>query len=111
LASGQSGSGQPGSGQPGSGQPASALPETSLHRATLGRDVQRLLARRPEVLTRAGSAGPCATPALARGDRLAAVRLDGRPAVLVVGAGRPAARVYACRRPTAPVASADIPGP
>jgi hypothetical protein len=103
-------SNQPGTSLPETSLPETSLPETSLHRATLGRDVQRLLARRPEVLTRAGSAGTCTRPALARGDRLAAVRLDGRPAVLVVGAGRPAARVYACQRPTAPVASARIPG-
>jgi hypothetical protein len=82
-----------------------------LDSATLREDVGRLVRsetvtdrRRPE---RRGAedgdvarlVAPCAAPRLARGDRLAAVRLDGRRATLVVRTpvdGTAEAQVYAC---------------
>jgi hypothetical protein len=51
-------------------------------------------------------------PTTGPGERLVAVRLDGRPAVLVLSApvdGSRTARVYGCTRPGAPVASATVP--
>jgi hypothetical protein len=106
-------------GGDGTADQAGAAPE--LRTATLDQDVARVLST-PRVFAlreRGGSglaqgqssaqAAPvtCAVPTTRRGDRLVAVRLDGRPATLLVGPLRQGARataVYSCNRADTPVA-------
>jgi hypothetical protein len=60
---------------------------------------------------RAPAAG-CARPATAAGDRLVAVRLDGRRATLLLrpaGGGTQEAQVYSCGDPVTPVATTTVP--
>jgi hypothetical protein len=84
-----------------------------LRTASLRADLRRLAAdgrlRGP-----AGTRGPggCARPVLHVGERLVAVRLDGRLATLVTGPvtdGTREARVYSCGDVTTPVARASVP--
>ncbi len=97
------------------GSPAPGrLPD--LRTATLHRDVQRAAARaaavghgnrlRPESAGR--PPGACAVPSLAPGRRALAVRLDGRPATLVLprAAGPGVARIYPCGAPATPATPA-----
>ena len=86
-----------------------------LRTASLRADLLRLAAggrlRGP-----ADTGGPvgCARPALRSGERLAAIRLDGRRATLVMGpvtGGARAARVYSCGDGSTPVARASVPAP
>jgi hypothetical protein len=105
----------------GDGSSDRAGPPPELRTATLGRDVERVLAGRGAFALRGrglsgpaqgqssaeGNAATCAVPATRRGDRLLAVRLDGQAATLVVGPvrqGARVARVYACDRADAPAA-------
>jgi hypothetical protein len=80
-----------------------------LHRDTLDEDVRRLVrdavatdARTPSpgrTRTLAGFLDSCERPEVGRGDRLAAVRLDGRPGTLVLRKatdGTRVAEVYSC---------------
>lgn len=78
-----------------------------LHRDTLDQDVRRLLDdpqvtndRAPQkTRSAAGVLDSCELPDVGRGDRLAAVRLDGRPGTLVIRkatAGTRVAEVYSC---------------
>lgn len=105
----------PGTGAPGG--PPVALPR--LHTSTLAADVQRVLrpasasdGRRPALTGPPG--GPvtgCARPTVHRGERLIGVRLDGRPATLLLGAvrsGTREARVYPCVDVARPVARATV---
>lgn len=94
-----------------------------LHRDTLQDDVARLVrpettsdrpkAERPDrdghVL--AGVVAPCELPGVAREDRVAAVRLDGRRATLVLRApthGTAVAQVYACGEASRLLASTEV---
>ncbi len=91
-----------------------------LHSTTLTSDVQRLLRARhsftggldkaPESTGKA--AVHCARPFTGRGSALFVVRLDGRPATLVVGPvrdGRRQARIYSCDGAGSRLASASVP--
>ena len=102
----------------------------ALRSAHLQRDVGRLLrggvaafaAPRPQhggasasppspTGARAPAAG-CARPATTAGDRLVAVRLDGRRATLLLrpaGGGTQEAQIYSCGDPVTPVASTRVP--
>jgi hypothetical protein len=84
-----------------------------LHRATLQRDLERLLAAGPTALRRAEAEQPaCSAPALRAGEQRLAVRLDGRPATLVLGVptgGRRAAGVYSCSDPRTPLSRTTVP--
>lgn len=96
-------------------------PPLQLHRATLQRDVQRVLAAVPALAS--GATGPverqnrrmgCKTPSPARDTDVVAVLLDGRPATLVVAPPRQGsrqARVYSCEDVSAPVATARVAAP
>lgn len=104
------------------GSPAQDATTPRLRTATLARDVKRVLGadpspstvrgRRqpgttPEFAPEDGAAASCAVPVTRRGDRLLAVRLDGRAATLVLGPvreGTREARVYSCDRADAPLA-------
>jgi hypothetical protein len=103
-----------------------AAPGTpDLHRATLRRDLQavvaggalddRARAAVPSPTTpSAKAAEPCPAPALPSGAEAVAVRLDGAPAVLVLGPvrdGTRAARVYSCDDTSAPVATTRVRAP
>ncbi len=97
-----------------------------LHRHTLSADVRRLLDRsaltdgrasRPDSVREAPSPAkllaPCTAPSTARGDRLAAARLDGTRATLVVRRGTDGTRVaevYACDDPARLLAVARLGG-
>jgi hypothetical protein len=87
----------------------------ALSSATLREDVQRLVDRRPAVGVRGGLAGsPCTAPTLRPGERLLAVRLDGRLSSLVLGSprgGTVEARVYSCAEPGSPVATTEVRSP
>jgi hypothetical protein len=97
------------------------LPPLRLHRATLPRDVRRVLAAVPALAS--GSTGPaerqnrrtgCKTPPPARDTDVVAVLLDGKPATLVVAPPRQGtrqARVYSCEDVSAPVATARVAAP
>ena len=95
-----------------------ALPPPELHRATLQRDARRIAVGAPAyVAPHATRTGPlptnqgCDAPATRRGDVVIAVRLDGEPATLVLGAaarGARVARVYACDDASAPVATTQV---
>ncbi len=115
---------------PDSGKAAYARALTTrtvrLHRDTLSADVRRLLDRRTIAdgrTLRPDSAGearspatllaPCTAPATAGGDRLAAARLDGTRATLVVRRGTDGTRVaevYACDDPARLLAVAQLGG-
>lgn len=113
-----------GSGSAAAGA-AVALPR--LHTGTLATDVERLLAGGPSAFTvrpqppgAAPSTGhapsqtkECARPPARAGDRLVAVRLDGRPATLRLGPavnGTRVAQVYSCDGASTPVASTRVGG-
>jgi len=97
------------------------LPPLRLHRATLQRDVRRVLAAVPALPS--GSTGlterqsrrtGCKTPPPARGTDVVAVLLDGKPGTLVVTPprrGTRQARVYSCADVSAPVATARVAAP
>lgn len=111
--------------------PESSAPSTSasgagapqLRSSTLVADVQRVLredvtrtearpAPRRKALTGPPTGTPCATPPTGPGERVLAVRLDGEPATLLLGAlrgGSRPARVYSCDDLGDPVASATVP--
>lgn len=98
---------------------ALAVPE--LHSATIGRDIRRVaqapaavVPRQPQraQAPRSPVAGGCAVPDARPDDQLVAVRLDGRPAVLLLAPvedGSRTARVYACADPGRPVRTATVP--
>ncbi|MGZ5416948.1 MAG: hypothetical protein ACXWDI_07190 [Nocardioides sp.] len=89
-----------------------------LRRDSLSADVQRLLpvaaaldrrARSPQEAT--GFLGRCSRPDTSRGDRLAAVRLDGKHATLVVRKavdGTHVAQVYSCADPSRLLALTEV---
>jgi hypothetical protein len=92
-----------------------------LSTATLARDVQRVVDagppdRRRDLAAPATGKEPsaarsCLIPPVGPGERLVAVRLDGRPASLVLGAaheGVRSARVYSCLGPVTPVARTEV---
>jgi hypothetical protein len=88
-----------------------------LHTSTLSADVQALLrARRGVGNLQAPRALPeapadCARPFTGRGASLFVVRLDGRPATLVVGPARDGerrARIYSCDGAGSPLASVSV---
>ncbi len=114
----------------GAGSEAAA-PESSAVRAgaprlrtsSLAADVQRALAAdvttvqgrpgpRRKALTGPPTGTPCATPPTGPGERVLAVRLDGRPATLVLGVVQGdsrSARVYSCDDVGSPMARATVP--
>jgi hypothetical protein len=83
-----------------------------LHRASLRRDVQRLVtAGRGAVPGRQLAQSGCLTPATLPGEDRLAVRLDGRRASLVLGVpsgGLRTARVYSCTDSRTPVATTRV---
>lgn len=89
-----------------------------LHRDSLTADVQRLLPVAADLDTRARSSrelagflGGCSLPDTSRGDRLAAVRLDGKRATLVVRKavdGTHVAEVYSCADPSRLLALTEV---
>jgi hypothetical protein len=93
-----------------------------LHSETLHADVRRLVrdevldtsaASRPLGRALAGYLDSCERPGLGRGDRVAAVRLDGRPATLVVRravAGTRVVQIYACDDASSLLAATEVPG-
>jgi hypothetical protein len=84
-----------------------------LSSATLASDVQRLLRRTSPTRSRGSTARGCALPEARPGDQLFAVRLDGRPATLVVStggsSGARAADVYLCDHVGPPAATTTVP--
>ncbi len=95
--------------------------EPRLHSASLTVDVQRVVDAGPtgslrsgEGLTGAGArpdGAACDLPAAGRGAELVAVRLDGKPATLVLAAptdGTREARVYSCADGSTPVATTSV---
>jgi hypothetical protein len=109
---------------PGSGRALAdgVLPAPRLHRATLQRDLRRVLAvvplsaPSPDADTKGLTGGregteECALPSPTRGDDTLAVLLDGKPATLVLAAPRDGTReatVYACDDASAPVATTRV---
>jgi hypothetical protein len=97
------------------------LPPPQLHRATLQQDVRRVVAAVP--LSESGRTGRaarpdsttvCPTPSRGRDTEVVAVRLDGKPATLVLEAPRNGTRealVYACQDVSAPVATTRVRAP
>lgn len=116
--------GDAGGAAPGTpGQPrsltAGGAADRRLRTATLTHDVQRLAGDASAFAARGeanGTAGPsaetsCAQPAIGRGEQRIAVRLDGRPATLVLGVpadGTRAARVYSCDDAATPRATTRV---
>jgi hypothetical protein len=114
----------PGAETPGSGRALAdgALPAPRLHRATLQRDVRRVLTVVPlsvpapdadtkGLAGRRDGTGECALPSPTRGDDSVAVLLDGKPATLVLAAPRNGTReaaVYACDDASAPAATTRV---
>ncbi|MGZ4436340.1 MAG: hypothetical protein ACXVW6_01785 [Nocardioidaceae bacterium] len=97
-------------------------PRPALHTASLPADVARVAATRDALRATAGLPGGsaakdlaryrCALPAPVRGAALVAVRLDGKPATLVLGPatdGTRVARVYACGNAARPVTRVSLP--
>jgi len=119
----------PDAARDGAGSEAAA-PESSAVRAgaprlrtsSLAADVQRALAAdvttvpgrpgsRRKALTGPPTGTPCATPPTGPGERVLAVRLDGKPATLVLGVVRGdsrSARVYSCDDVASPMARATV---
>lgn len=112
------------------GSQEKAAPESSaragaprLRSSALVADVQRVLrddvpvaegrpGPRRKALTGPPTGTPCAAPQTGPGERVLAVRLDGEPATLLLGAARDgsrSARVYACDDIGSPVARATVP--
>ncbi|MDX6299938.1 MAG: hypothetical protein QOF53_1152 [Nocardioidaceae bacterium] len=98
---------------PAAGPADGPFTRPDLHRATLRRDVERLVAGGPAALLRRAADQPgCRAPAVRAGEQRLAVRLDGRAASLVLGVttgGRRTARVYSCTDPRKPVATTTVP--
>jgi hypothetical protein len=101
----------------GSQDQLATVPVPRLRTATLARDVRRVVAsdaalsRAPASSPRASAPGTCTTPRLRHGAQPVAVRLDGRPATLVVGPVRNGSReaaVYSCDDVSAPVARVSV---
>lgn len=95
-------------------------PLPQLHSRSLTGDVTRLLAdgspsafaARPQQRPQDTASARCDLPSTRAGDRLLAVRLDGRPATLRVGpvaGGTRVAQVYSCDGASAPVATTRVP--
>jgi hypothetical protein len=66
---------------------------------------------RRKALTGPPTGTPCATPPTGPGERVLAVRLDGKPATLVLGVVRGdsrSARVYSCDDVASPMARATV---
>ena len=114
---------------PEAAAPGSAAPESTggagtprLRTSSLAADVQRaILADVTKVQGRPGprrkalsgppTGTPCARPSTGPGERVLAVRLDGKPATLLLGVARGgsrSARVYSCDDAGSPVASATV---
>jgi len=110
-APGAAGSAVPGPSAHALAGEGSAVPR--LHAGSLRADLRRLTAAgrlRGAAGTHAGTG--CARPVLHSGERLVAVRLDGRRATLVIGRvtdGSREARVYSCGDGTVPVARTSVP--
>ena len=98
---------------------AQAAPQ--LHTATLARDVKRVVdgglpTGRAQLAVPAPGKKPsaarsCLTPTARPGERLVPVRLDGRPASLLLGAEQDGVRkamVYSCASATAPLARLSV---
>jgi hypothetical protein len=124
VADGGGSSGQetvPSTGPAPESKPGTAGALRALRRASLQADLRRVVAADPvsssdakSLTGRSRVAAGCAVPSLARGDDVVAVRLDGEPATLVLGAARDGSReadVYACDDASAPVVSARVPVP
>jgi hypothetical protein len=107
----------PSAGATGS-RSAPGAPEPSLRSASLAADVQRLVGPGPAGSLRSGGTlkgdgarpdgAACELPAAGRGAELVAVRLDGKPATLVLDPpadGTREARVYSCDDGSVPVAT------
>jgi len=107
----------------GSGK-AAAVPLWQLSSRTFARDVRRVVAAGPgahpapqgtvrdlPVLPRPDDV-PCGSPNVPRSAELVAVRLDGKPATLVVGPvknGRRVAQVYSCDQPPVSLRTIRVP--
>jgi len=97
------------------------LPPPQLHRATLQQDVRRVVAAVPlsdsgrtRRAERPDSTTTCRAPSRGSDTEVVAVRLDGKPATLVLGAPRNGTRealVYACEDVSAPVATTRVRAP
>jgi hypothetical protein len=85
-----------------------------LRRTTLSRDVQRLVDRTRPLPAGLPPGSTCLPPPLHAGERLLAVRLDGRRSTMVLGRpedGRLEARVYSCADPKDPVVTTTVRAP